>query len=197
MAEGKSKQFPFRTLGFQLRSLREKEHESIPDVSGAVEIEPELLVDIESGLKLPSEDILLLLISHFALQNEEAMKLWRMSGYDNLTNETPAPASEPLNNQSAMFILPIDSRIVYTDMVQATVNDFGIVVNFQQNSPQPNTQPLTVARVGMSREHAENVISILQKILSEKNIPKRKTNRKTDDKNKKQKDNKWSGSQDL
>lgn len=182
MAEGKSKQYPFRTLGFQLRSLREKEKEAIPDVSGAVEIEPELLVEIEAGLKLPSEDILLLLISHFGLQNEEALKLWRLAGYDNLTDANQPNSQDTLSHQSAMFILPIDSRVVYTDNVQASVNDFGIVVNFQQSNPQQNTQPLTVARVGMSREHAKNVLALLQRVLSDENLSKQKSNRKNENK---------------
>ncbi len=188
MAEGKSKQYPYRTLGFQLRSLRDKEKESISDVSGAVEIEPELLVEIESGLKLPSEDILLLLISHFGLKNNEAMKLWKLAGYNNLSDLDDSSQQEAFHPQAAMFVLPIDSRVVYTDSVQASVNDFGIVVNFQQASQQ-SSQPLIVSRVGMSREHAENVVEVLQRILSDLSKPKSKTkpklNRKTDNTNKK------------
>jgi hypothetical protein len=195
MAEGKSKQFPYRTLGFKLRSLREKEKETIPDVSGAVEIEAELLVDIEEGFKLPSEDILLLLISHFGLHNEEAMKLWRLAGYDNLTEPTQPSGFENLSHQSAVFLLPIDSRIVYTDLVEATINNFGIVINFQQANSQQRSQPLTVARVGMSREHAQNLISILEQALADKINKSKKLINKP--KNKKQEDkNKWSGSQD-
>ncbi len=188
MAEGKSKQFPYRTLGFQLQSLREKEKEGIPDVSGAVEIEPELLVEIESGLKLPSEDILLLLISHFGLKNDEAMKLWKLAGYNNLSDIDEPDQQDTFHAQAAMFVLPIDSRVVYTDSVQATVNDFGIVVNFQQASHQ-STQPLVVSRVGMSREHAENVVEVLQRVLADlaKSKPKQKLNRKADDTNKKSK----------
>jgi hypothetical protein len=195
MAEGKSKQYPYRTLGFKLRSLREKENETIPDVSGAVEIDSELLVEIEQGLKLPSEDILLLLISHFGLLNEDAMKLWRLAGYDNLSDNTSLANSENLSHQSAVFLLPIDSRVVYTDLVQVNVNNYGIVINFQQTNTQSNSQPLTVARVGMSREHAENVISILQQVLTDK--PKKSRKLIDQRKNKKQGDkNKWLGSQD-
>jgi len=191
MAERKSKQFPFRTLGFQLRSLREKLNESIPDVSGAVEIEPEVLLGIEEGTKLPSEDILLLLISHFNLQNEEAMNLWRLAGYDKLDETSTVSKQDNLTQQqSAVFILPIDSRVVYTDMVQVTVNNFGIVVNFQQANSQANSQSLTVARVGMSKEHAKNLISILQKVVSDETPKSAKSESKTNQKpenNKKEK----------
>lgn len=165
MAERKSKQYPYRPLGFKLRSLREKNQESIADVSGAVEIDTDLLVSIETGLKLPDEDILLLLISHFGLANEEALKLWRLAGYDNLVDTTiPAPANN-LSQQGAIFLLPIDSRVVYTDKVEFSENEYGIVLNFQQANSQQKEQDLTVARVGMSREHARKIIESLEKML--------------------------------
>lgn len=181
MTDGRSKQFPYIKLGIKLKTLREKEHESIPDVSGAVEIESEHLVEIEEGSKLPSEDILLLLISHFSLQNEEAMTLWKLAGYDNLNDNQPV-SSDNLGHQPAVFILPIDARVVYTDMVQISVNNFGLVVNFQQSNHQKNSQPLTVSRVGMSKEHAENVVSILQRALKDKPLQSKKSNSKPENK---------------
>ena len=198
MTEKKSKQHPYRSLGFQLRSLREKENESIPDVSDAVEIDTELLIEIEDGLKLPSEDILLLLISHFNLKNEEAIKLWRLAGYDNLTEMNGVNNPENFGNQAAVFILPIDSRIVYTDQAQINASSFGIVINFQQNNSQQVNQPLTVSKLGMSYENAENLINLLQKVIKEGNADSKNTRNKMDDKKNKQKDkNKWHGSQDL
>jgi hypothetical protein len=187
MANSKSERFPYKNLGLLLRSLREKEKESVPDVSGAVEIESELLLDIEEGLKPPSEDILLLLISHFGLKNDEAMKLWRMAGYDNITETTKSNNFDNLNHQPAVFLLPIDSRIVYTDLIQVTVNNFGIVINFQQYNPQQNNQPLTVARVGMSREHAETVVSILNQVLNSKSKKPQKLIKRSNSKSKNQK----------
>lgn len=187
MADDISKQFPYKALGLQLRTLREKERETILDVSGAVEIESELLAAFEEGLKLPSEDILLLLISHFGLKNEDAMKLWRLAGYDNLVENTKSNNFDNLNHQPAVFLLPIDSRIVYTDLIQVSVNNFGIVINFQQGNPQQNTQPLTVARVGMSLEHAETVIATLKQVISNKAV-EQKLIKQSKSKSKKQKD---------
>jgi hypothetical protein len=179
MAERKSKHYPYRPLGFKLRSLREKNQESIADVSGAVEIDTELLVKIEDGLKLPDEDILLLLISHFGLQNDEALKLWRLAGYDNLVDTNVVPDTNNLSQQAAVFLLPIDSRVVYTDKVDLTDNNYGIVINFQQtNSQQPGEQPLTVARVGMSREHAIQIINSLQKVLKAEQSNRKSKNQK-------------------
>ena len=188
MSDGISKQFPYRILGYQLRNLREKNDQTLVEVSGAVEIEADTLKSIEKGAVLPSEDILLLLISHFGLQNEAAMKLWKLAGYDKLIESSPAE-SDPLTQQSAVLLLPIDARIIYSDSVQINKNNYGIVMNFMQASGQNNGQPLPIARIGMSKEHAEKVIAILQKALStqqnvlgQQNSKKSPTNSKKDKK---------------
>jgi hypothetical protein len=78
----------------------------------------------------------------------------------------------------------MDIRVVYTDMVHVMVNDYGVVMNFIQNSG-PNNQPLAVARVGMSREHAKSVVQILQQSLAQadqtpKSLPAPKARKRTD-----------------
>jgi hypothetical protein len=56
---------PYKVLGEKLKSLRQKMHESVAEVSGAVEIDEQALLKIEQGQERPSEDILMLLINHF------------------------------------------------------------------------------------------------------------------------------------
>lgn len=163
-----SQKFPYRQLGYQLRTLRENRKQSIDDVSGAVEIESEILSKIESGSNLPDEDILLLLISHFDLQNEDAIKLWKLAGYDHFIDPATMEKKDGLSQQPAVFILPIDSRIVYSDEVQIDKSDSGIVLNFMQNSPQK----LSIAKIGMSLENAKKVLEKLNSNLS-KNLTKK------------------------
>ena len=76
----REKQLPYETLGSQLRRLRERNRESVAEVSGAVEIDETELSKIESGTDRPSEDILLLLISHFAVEDDKAAELWQLAG---------------------------------------------------------------------------------------------------------------------
>jgi hypothetical protein len=64
------------------------------------------------------------------------------------------------------MVLPGDVRIVYTDMLHVSVNDYGVVMNFLQGSG-PKNPPLAIARVGMSREHAKSVLEVLQKTLAQ------------------------------
>ncbi len=77
---------PFKTLGTHLKYLREHSSESLAEVSGAVEINEDIMERIEQGVERPSEEILMLLISHFNMQDNEAVQLWELAGYDKRNN---------------------------------------------------------------------------------------------------------------
>ncbi|HSX52942.1 MAG TPA: helix-turn-helix transcriptional regulator [Patescibacteria group bacterium] len=159
---------PFRTLGWQLKLARELLKETLAEVSGAVEIDTEELVLIEQGKERPSEDVLLLLISHLRVQDTEATSLWELAGYS--SSIMTGDLSDSGNVQPS--IMPMDLRVVYTDMVHVMVNDYGVVMNFMQGGPA--NHPMAVARVGMSKKHAQNVLEILQKTLAQADAPKTK-----------------------
>ncbi len=164
MSRDKELEKPYKLLGDKLRNLREKHNESQSEVSGAVEIDLELLDRIERGAERPSEDILLLLISHFTAKEYEADHLWQLAGYSHSGSEH-ADMADHFTPQPAMMILPMDARIVYTDSVHVMVNNHGVVMNFLQNSG-PNNQTIAISRVGMSREHAGSLLELLQKTLA-------------------------------
>lgn len=182
MSDDKKSQLPYQTLGARLKRLREKSQESLAEVSGAVEIDIHSLEDFELGGACPEEEILLLLISHFNMRDEEANKLWRLAGYDQqdlaLTDDA----------KSSVFVLPADARVNYTDMANIITNEFGVTINFMQSSG-PGGQAMIVSRLGMSKEHAQSLIELLQHSLSHADqsatkvqkalpAPKRKTDRK-------------------
>lgn len=153
---------PYRILGGRLRLAREQLRESVVEVSGAVEIEADKLEKIEQGLNRPPEEILLLLINHLQFEDDEAMRLWELAGYNNSTNFG-------LNTDSSKQVtvnLPADTRVLYTDMVHVIVNNYGLVINFLQGTG-PNNQTMVVARVGMSKDHARSVLELLQQSLNQ------------------------------
>lgn len=135
------------------------------DVSGAVEIEVEELRKIEQGSLRPSEDILMLLISHFEMGEDEATSLWEMAGYtkeaESSTNAQQIFDSLP---KQVMVVMPIDSRIVYSDSVQVNSNEHGVIMNFSQGGG-PNGQ-MAIARIGMSLEHAKRVKALLDDTIA-------------------------------
>lgn len=150
----------YKALGRRLKELRSRAKESLAEASGAVEIDVRELANIELGQKLPSEDVLLLLISHFGAQDDEAVRLWEMAGYG-----SARPSSSDQTAASPAMV-PTDNRILFTDIVDVTVSNYGVVMNFMQNGVG-GSAPVHVARVGMSREHAKSVMEILRATLTQ------------------------------
>jgi len=152
---------PFKSLGKHLKNLRNRANESLAEASGAVEIDVRELAGYELGKLRPSEDVLLLLISHFGAKDDEAVRLWEMAGY----GTDKIPASHMANADTAKTQNISEHKVIYTDVVDVMVNNYGVVMNFMQ-SGSGNTAH-SVARVGMSREHAKSVLKILDVTISQ------------------------------
>lgn len=155
---------PYGTLGNHLRYLREQHLESLAEVSGAVEIEEKHLERIEAGKERPAEDILLLLINHFEMQDQEAVQLWEMAGYDGSNSDrdrTEDVLQEVMHSQKPiMFIVGVDVRTMYSDTLSITTDKAGITMNFGKMNAKRQGQ--TVSSVGMSYEQAQQVLKQLQ-----------------------------------
>jgi transcriptional regulator with XRE-family HTH domain len=151
------KEAMYKSLGKQLKLLRTRAKESLAEASGAVEIDVKQLASFELGQSRPSEDVLMLLISHFGARDDEAVRLWELAGYGS--------TAQPLEINIASTDTD-NNKILFTDVVDVTVNNYGVVMNFMQGAG-PNKEPSTIARVGMSREHAKSVLQILQLTLSQ------------------------------
>jgi hypothetical protein len=155
---------PFKTLGSHLRYLREQSKQSVAEVSGAVEIDELVLARIEAGFERPPEDILLLLITHFAMPNLEAVQLWELAGYNGDMPEQLRPTDEVQTaTKNVVMLLALDIRTVYTDGLEVDTNQSGVTMNFSQKSGQDH--PMPIARLGMSYEQAEQVLQKLQNAL--------------------------------
>lgn len=154
---------PYQSLGSKLKYLREKSRESLAEVSGALEIDIDTLNEIEQGKSRPNEDTLLMLITHFSVNDEEATKLWELAGFESAKNMTGVMNE---GDKPIVMVLPMDARIVYSDLVHVVVNNYGVVMNFMQGSG-PGSQPLAISRIGMSIEHAQSVLKVLQETLDQ------------------------------
>lgn len=155
---------PFEDFGNKLKQIREKAKESIAEVSGAVEVDTHALAAIEAGKHQPSEDIVLLLISHFALKEDEALKMWELAGYDQEKTGMTSLMSDGSGTTQTAYINQNDARILYTDMVHVNANKYGVVINFLQGLGA-NNQPMAVSRIGMSHEHAKSLLEVLQQTI--------------------------------
>ena len=137
------------------------------EVSGAVEIDEDDLVKIEQGTERPSEDILLLLISHFAVEDDKAAELWELAGYtpqdDDHEHDGHVHEQQSSGRPQTLMVM-IDPRVMYSDQVEVVTNSKGVVLNFSQAAGQ-NNQPLTIARIGMSHDQAKMVMGVLHQAL--------------------------------
>ncbi len=168
---GNYKPQPFSSFGQVLKKLRHNLNETQSEVSGAVEIDQESLKSYELGETRPTEDVLLLLIQHFSLEGAEASELWRLAGYgDTPMDEAQYFANDDFGQARATYAHKNaeNEPIVYTDMIQVMVNNYGVVMNFMQGAGTgSNGSPLAVARIGMSKEHAKSVIEVLKMTLEQ------------------------------
>lgn len=151
---------PFRPLGKRLKALRDQANETLAEASGAVEIDIKQLASFELGQARPTEDVLLLLISHFGAKDDEAVRMWEMAGYGMAQIPVAHLASDEVQNTDA------ERPVLFTDVIDVVVNNYGVVMDFMQNGGT-NAKSNTVARVGMSREHAKSVLQILQVTLAQ------------------------------
>ncbi len=168
---------PFKSFGVQLKRLRIKAKESITEISGAVETDENLIKEIEAGKSQPSEELVLLLISHFALKEEDALNLWELAGYSQDKSGNSSIVGDINSNTQKAYITAGDVRILYTDMVHVKANNHGVVINFLQ-SLGPDNSSMAVSRIGMSHEHAKSLLKVLNDTINASNNKKTAKNKK-------------------
>lgn len=154
---------PFITLGRHLKYVREQLQQSLSEVSGAVEIDEQTLERIEAGQERPPEEILLLLISYYGVQDQQAVQLWELAEYDAEVPEQIKPDMEDLQSGKVVMLMAMDTRTMYSDGLHINVNPAGLTMSFTQATGKNQSAP--VARVGMSLQQADQVLKTLQRAL--------------------------------
>lgn len=158
-----SERAPFITLGRHLKYVREQLQQSLAEVSGSVEIDEQALERIEAGQDRPSEDILLLLISHYGMEDQQAVQLWELAEYDATAPDQIKADIDLQTGNKVVMLLALDTRTMYSDDVEIDVNQAGLTLTFTQASGKSQKSP--VARVGMSTAQAEQVARTIELAL--------------------------------
>lgn len=158
--------FPYANLGKKLHELRRNFKESLAEVSGAVELETDIIESYEKGETRPSEEILSMLISHFEIKDDDADELWELAGY--IEQDISLQPVMPIDQSQAptVVVVPIDNKIVYTDRVNITANNHGLVMSFMQDTAS-NGKANPISRVGMSLDHAKKMLEVLEKTIKQ------------------------------
>jgi transcriptional regulator with XRE-family HTH domain len=156
--------FPYRKLGAELRKLRQEAQETLLDVSAAVEVETQYLMRIEAGVVQPSEDILILLMNHFDVDDKQALFLWQQANYIDDKSDASLPTQ--------VFIMPFaDNKVYYSDQVSVSTSKSGdVVVSFFQ--PGADGKPVATTRVGMNQSTTQELVRQLSTINQAKKVTK-------------------------
>lgn len=156
MARGK--EVPNKNIGEFLKARRERLNESLAEVSGAVEIDIDYLQRIEVGTELPSEDILILLMSHFSVDESEARNLLRLAGY---SNPDDANLVDEQIAKQIFMLMPMMIPVLMADDVVVTPGTSTVTLAFSQPG---NSTP--VAKVGLSKDQAARLLRQLHECLN-------------------------------
>lgn len=155
---------PFVSLGKHLKYVRENSKQSLAEVSGAVEIDEKSLERIEAGVERPAEEILLLLISHFEVKDQEALNLWTLADYNSEFPDQMHPEVDIIaSGAKVVMLIAVDTRTMYSDGLEVSSSDAGLTLQFTQSSGK--SQPNPVSRIGMSYDQAEKVLKQLEQAL--------------------------------
>lgn len=175
---------PYLELGKRLKKHRIRINETITESAQAVNMDRTNLSKIENGFSRPSLEALNSLMSHYSISGLEAVELSKIAGYEvNIT--TMLDKKEVVNVEDKQILtrkpgiqieLPKSLPVLYSDSVFVTASQYGLVFDFAQNSLASNNQAV-VARIGMSKEHAQALLKVLgQKLIDTKLLEKKEKN---------------------
>ena len=168
----------FHDFGGQLKKIRLDANKSIDDVSGAIELSVDRLRQIEGGEVRPEEEVVFLLAGYFKLSPATTQQLLRLAGYSKkLIGRTGRPDSLSGNvssrrlSDSQQIVVAISElgsdRAIYINETSVNVSRSGVVIEFLQSAAiNRDNQAKTIAKIGMSVEHAYQLRDILQHALS-------------------------------
>src|SRR4051812_22606366 len=115
MLDKKGSSIPYKPLGRRLKALRVALNETLAEAAGSVEIDVRELASYELGQNRPTEDVLILLLSHFGVKDDEAVKLWSLAGYQMGRVQSAQMISDSATVEPTQ---PADTaQIMFTDVV--------------------------------------------------------------------------------
>lgn len=172
-----------RQLGSVLRQHRLKEGVNISTVAVAIGVDRSYLSKIEHGHETPPPSLLNRIINYFHLDQQTALEITKAAGYGyqnvvHFSFREEHNGKEVINVQEDQSKAPANAKqvnlpnnvpVLYTDSVFVTGSKWGVVLDIAQNVGPTNQQNI-VARIGMSREHAEALADVLAKQLTQEKL---------------------------
>lgn len=154
------------SLGLEIRRLREKAGLSLVEAAKAIGITRSHLNKIELDQSRPSQKKLKLILDYFGVDpsgSEILKQLASRRANKVTTKETQMNNKVDANSQKATTSVAIDPNakpVLYSESVFIQSSDFGLTMDFAQRVGLSDQQ-FVVARIGMSFEHANKMIEVI------------------------------------
>lgn len=158
-------EYPYQKIGGYLKNQRERLNESVAEVSLAVEIEIDTLTQIETGKLLPSEDILVLLLSHLNVDDKTARKVFALAGYGLGEGEK---TEQSQSTKPQVYMVVPGGQAQFADEVEVVAGKSGVTLSFKQPA---NQGVITIADVGLSKELCKELVQKLKQALHTEEKP--------------------------
>ncbi len=157
---------PYKSLGQKLKTTRLQHKQTLNEVSGSIELDVKKLQSIERGAEKPTEEILDSLIEHFGIKEPEVSSLMSLAGYiedDGMPMNILDLLSGMNFPKTFIMLSQSEQRALFTDSLDIHYDSKGLLMNFKQGLGNP--QAISVAKLAMTYEQAEQVYSTLQRVL--------------------------------
>ena len=166
----------FTSFGKQIKLYRENNQESLSQAGTVLGIDKTYLSKLENGHIQVSKGLLAKLVDHYSLSKTQAEDLFNNAGYGSedvsmisegegvKRMENKIPSAVKSNENSAEVNVPVSIQVLYSDAIFVSLNRFGAVLDFAQRLGSTNKHNV-VSRIGMSYEHLEEFIKVLEEQL--------------------------------
>lgn len=181
-------------FGKKLKNIRHQKGKNLLEVANAIGIDKTFLSKLENGIRRPSPSVLNSLLNYYKLDVSVFNEFYELSGFPSISSHNLGVAhdfnaegkgvyknmnQEVISNQKEPQInVPNNLPILYSDSVWVTASPFGLVFDYGQRVG-PTNQVNVVARVGLSKEHAEALLQVLVGKIKDMQLLTKKTEKQT------------------
>lgn len=177
-------------LGSVIKKHREQKGASIAQAALSIGIDRTYLSKIEHGHETPPPNVFNSILNYLDVDRFTALKIAKVAGYQTVvhfSSNRDYDGKGVIKMQNEQSNVPADAKqvnmpgnvpVLYTDSIFVNGSKWGVVLDIAQNVG-PTNQQNVVARIGMSREHAEALVDVLAKQLTKDKLQRAGTSSNT------------------
>lgn len=171
----------FSRVGKKIREFRMRNNDTLVELAKFLNMDVGNLSKVETGKRGLPPETLNKIADKYKLSPDDRTQLFVASGYSRGGEGVYKNMNQEENRQvkTQNFNVPNNLPVLFSDSIGLTSSKFGLVFDFGQRVG-PTDQVNIVARIGLSKEHAEALIQVLAGKIKEMQLLTDKGNKKSD-----------------